>query len=189
MPSSRADAGNEGADSGGQRPRRPHRPHQEAQPVCPICQGMGYVMLDVDTGHPDFGRPRPCVCKHAEIAARQTGLMQKFGSLGPLARLTFDEFDAEPFWLPQEKARNLRSAYDSCQAFAAGPKGWLLLTGTFGCGKTHLAAGIANARLAQQKPALFLVVADLLDHLRATICPAARSNTMISSSRCAPPRC
>lgn len=141
------------------------------EPVCPICHGMGFLLADGDPGDPGFGKPIPCTCKQAEIAARQTGLMKKFGNLGPLTRLTFEEFDPEPFWLPQEKARNLRDALEKCQAYAAQPQGWLLLTGSFGCGKTHLAAAMANARLAQQKPALFLVVADLLDHLRATFGP------------------
>lgn len=160
-----------GEEAGGERRRRPARPQAEPEPVCPICHGMGYVMADADPGAANFGKPIPCVCKQAEIAARQTGLMKKFGNLGPLARLTFDEFDPEPFWLPQEKARNLRAAFDACRTFAVHPTGWLLLTGSFGCGKTHLAAAIANARLADQKPALFLVVADLLDHLRATFGP------------------
>ena len=36
--------------------------------------------------------------------------------------------------------------------YAQEPEGWLLLTGTYGCGKTHLAAAIANARLAMGEP-------------------------------------
>ena len=35
-------------------------------------------------------------------------------------------------------------------------------------GKTHIAAAIANRRIERGHPALFLTVADLLDHLRAT---------------------
>ena len=38
-------------------------------------------------------------------------------------------------------------------------------------GKTHLAAAIANFRSAQGFPAMFVVVPDLLDHLRATFSP------------------
>ena len=44
--------------------------------------------------------------------------------------------------------------------------GWLLLMGTYGCGKTHLAAAIANFAVQMGVPTLFLTVPDLLDWLR-----------------------
>ena len=46
-----------------------------------------------------------------------------------------------------------------------------MLLGGYGCGKTHLAAAIANAVIARGEPALFVVIPDLLDHLRATFGP------------------
>jgi DNA replication protein DnaC len=48
---------------------------------------------------------------------------------------------------------------------------WLFLYGTKGTGKTHLAAAIGNERLQRGQPAIFMVVPDLLDHLRATFNP------------------
>ena len=48
-----------------------------------------------------------------------------------------------------------------------------MLVGGYGCGKTHLAAAIANFRIALGQPALFVVVADLLDYLRATYAPSS----------------
>ncbi len=47
-------------------------------------------------------------------------------------------------------------------------KGWLFLWGGYGCGKTHLAAAIANTAVARNIPTLFLTVPDLLDSLRFT---------------------
>ena len=58
-------------------------------------------------------------------------------------------------------------------AYALAPTGWLLLIGGNGCGKTHLAVAIARERLAADKAVLFLVVPDLLDHLRATYAPGS----------------
>jgi DNA replication protein DnaC len=45
--------------------------------------------------------------------------------------------------------------------------------GEYGCGKTHLAAAIANQREAAGYPSLFVVVPDLLDYLRSTFNPAS----------------
>ncbi|TES81603.1 MAG: AAA family ATPase, partial [Dehalococcoidia bacterium] len=47
----------------------------------------------------------------------------------------------------------------------------LVLQGVNGCGKTHLAAAIANHRFKEGKPVKFVVVPDLLDHLRSTFSP------------------
>ena len=69
------------------------------------------------------------------------------------------------------EAENLRRVYDAVRVYAEEPHGWLVLTGTYGCGKTHLAAAIANHQLAKRQTALFVVVPDLLDHLRSTFNP------------------
>src|SRR5690606_34958531 len=87
---------------------------------------------------------------------------------------TFENFIPEPSHLAPDKAYNLRRAYDTAAYFAQEPEGWLVLSGTYGCGKTHLAAAIANARLAQGEPAIFMIVPDLLDHLRATFNPQSQ---------------
>ncbi len=99
--------------------------------------------------------------------------MQAISALNTLTRLTFASFVPEPSHLPPEKAFNLHRAYDTCVMYACDPEGWLLLTGTYGCGKTHLAAAIANERLAMGEPVIFMIVPDLLDHLRSTFGPAS----------------
>ncbi len=52
--------------------------------------------------------------------------------------------------------------------------GWSFI-GTYGCGKTHLAAAIANYQLTVpgRSIPMFVVVPDLLDHLRATFSPTS----------------
>ncbi len=114
------------------------------QTTCAICGGAGFVVPDLPLGHPDFGKAVPCICREEEHAVRHMRLLQKMSSLGPLGRLTFETFIPEPSHLSSDRTYNLRRAFDTCAYFAQEPEGWLLLTGTFGCGKTHLAAAIAN---------------------------------------------
>jgi DNA replication protein DnaC len=132
--------------------------------VCPICGGTGFVREDVPIGHPDFGRVFPCQCRLAELAARRLADLRVAGDVGSLARFTFDSLIPD---VPGDPRRTLRSAYDAALAFAGEPRGWLVLLGGVGCGKTHLAAAIANHCTTQGRPAVFAVVPDLLDHLRA----------------------
>ena len=91
-----------------------------------------------------------------------------------LRNMTFDNFDHKRLELPAEQRQNLRQAYNLAVEFARSPEGWLIFQGVNGCGKTHLAAAIANYRLAQGKPVFFVVVPDLLDHLRSTFSPDSR---------------
>lgn len=144
---------------------------RETTPPCPICGGLGFVVPDLPIGHPDYGRAVPCRCRAQELQARRLRALQSMSMVESLKRLTFEHFHPEPSHLPPDKQINLRRAYETCVNFAANPEGWLLLTGGYGCGKTHLAAAIANARLAMGQPAIFMVVPDLLDHLRAAFGP------------------
>lgn len=91
-----------------------------------------------------------------------------------LRNMTFDSFDHKRLDLPPEQRQNLRQAFNLAVEFARSPEGWLIFQGVNGCGKTHLAAAIANYQLAQGKPAFFVVVPDLLDHLRSTFSPDSK---------------
>jgi DNA replication protein DnaC len=91
-----------------------------------------------------------------------------------LRNMTFDNFDHKRMDLPPEERQNLRQAFNLAVDFARSPEGWLIFQGVNGCGKTHLAAAIVNYRLAQGKPVLFVVVPDLLDHLRSTFSPDSK---------------
>jgi len=91
-----------------------------------------------------------------------------------LRNMTFDSFDHKRLDLPPEQRQNLRTAFDQALEFARSPEGWLIFQGVNGCGKTHLAAAIANHQLAQGKPVFFVVVPDLLDHLRSTFSPDSK---------------
>ncbi|MFC1911499.1 ATP-binding protein [Chloroflexota bacterium] len=91
-----------------------------------------------------------------------------------IRNMNFDNFDHKRMELPLEDRENLREAFRLAVEFARSPEGWLIFQGVNGCGKTHLAAAIANYQLAQGKPAFFVVVPDLLDHLRSTFSPDSK---------------
>jgi DNA replication protein DnaC len=96
--------------------------------------------------------------------ARRTRL-ERISNLGSLTRFTFDAL------VPAGRAGEsawFERAYEAARAFAAEPEGWLVFSGPSGSGKTHLAAAVANARIDLGEPALFMVVPDFLDHLRAS---------------------
>lgn len=141
--------------------------------VCPICGGTGYVCRDVPVGHPDFGRAFPCECKKTEMKSRHQDTLRELSNLGNLSRMTFDDFAPEGYGLNESLGSNLQHAYQRAKAFAEKPEGWLMFKGAYGCGKTHLAAAIANRLLERGKRVLFIVVPDLLDHLRSTYRPGA----------------
>jgi DNA replication protein DnaC len=97
--------------------------------------------------------------------------LQAMSNLEAMSRYTFESFRPDGHGLTEDKRLNLRKTYEAARAFAADPQGWLVFVGGYGCGKTHLAAAIANEQLARGRGVLFVVVPDLLDHLRATYSP------------------
>ncbi|MGB2695124.1 MAG: ATP-binding protein [Dehalococcoidia bacterium] len=141
--------------------------------ACPDCHGARFVYLDVPLDHPDFGKAIACRCVGQEDVDVRLTRLQRYSNLGPLTRLTFENLirrgrSADP----RDQARFQRCAQDA-EEFAKDPHGWLVLVGPSGCGKTHVAAAIANRSVELGTPALFVVVPDLLDHLRAAYKPDA----------------
>jgi len=138
---------------------------------CPICNGAGFVHPLLSSGKPDFRRVVPCRCvQEALDKERQTHLL-RYSNLGTLTRFTFENL------LPEGRSGNplnqeqFARAYRVAKAFAAQPRGWLILVGPSSCGKTHLAAAIVNERISQGQLAFFISTPDLLDRLRSAFNP------------------
>ncbi|MGE0228643.1 MAG: ATP-binding protein [Dehalococcoidia bacterium] len=136
--------------------------------VCRLCDGARFVRVTADPDSPDFGRAVPCQCAQVEDDRERQERLLRYSRLGALARFTFDTLMPRGRSTRRDAQERYAHAVDAARRFADHPEGWLVLTGVPGCGKTHLAAAIANHAIANGQPALFLSVADLLDQLRAS---------------------
>jgi DNA replication protein DnaC len=139
-------------------------------PNCPHCGGAGYIRYDVPVGHEKFGKLESCVCRAKDVAESARSRLFAMSNLERLSHLTFENFNRRgnkkaKFMTPQE-SEELDHALMVSEEFARVRKGWLLLEGGYGCGKTHLAAAIANDSVNHGVPTLFITVPDLLDSLR-----------------------
>ena len=114
---------------------------------------------------PDYRNPTQ-EAQHSELS-----------SLANMQNMTFANFDLRKSEsLSEQDTRSLEKAFQAAQVFAKDPQGWLVFTGEYGCGKTHLAAAIAKFAVDMGIPTQFTTVPDLLDHLRATFNPASTTS-------------
>jgi DNA replication protein DnaC len=148
---------------------KPSSPHHDlpGDPNCPLCAGIGYLRSDLPPGHPDFGRLDICSCRQSQVTQLVRQRLFALSNLEELRHLTFENFYSRGrtgLW-PQQ-ADSLEQACNQAKHFAQSMDGWLLFQGEFGCGKTHLAAAIANFAVSMGVPSLFITVPDLLDSLR-----------------------
>jgi len=136
-----------------------------------LCGGLGYVRQDLPVGHPDFGKLFRCPQLPVDPQRRET--LRKLGNLEAFIDKRFDNFFVSLPLLTPVQVQSLHMALTVAQDYAADPRGWLLLEGSYGVGKTHLAAAIANQRLEHEEAVLFITTPDLLDHLRSTYGPSS----------------
>ena len=143
----------------------------------------------------------PCKCKEQEILHARIARLNSISHTHQATQgQTFETFTAndDVLWqayqsgikngLPrlrdfkyEESRSGLERHYSevlyTAKRFADNPKclgrdkDWLVVWGLYGCGKTHLALAVFNHRLRHYQDAAFIVVPDLLAHLRATFNP------------------
>lgn len=122
-------------------------------------------------GDPRFGRLESCVCRASEIIDGARDRLYAISNLDKLKHLKFENFNISgnpkgKHIASQLEKDNRAYAKDICEEFARSLSGWILLEGSYGSGKTHLAAAIANSCVEKNVPTLFITVPDLLDSLR-----------------------
>jgi len=121
----------------------------------------------VPVGDPDFGKLDICTCRQSDVTETVRSRLFSLSHLDELKELTFETFQPRGRkGLGVEQINSLEWAFNRARQYAGSLQGWLLITGGYGCGKTHLAAAIANFAVGMGVPTLFLTVPDLLDTLR-----------------------
>jgi len=136
-------------------------------PNCEICSGVGYYRLDLPIVHPKFGQLQVCSCRQGDLNQAAHQRLFAMSNLDELQHLTFENFKPRGrTGLGPIEAQSLEAAYQSAQQFSRSLDGWLVLQGGYGCGKTHLAAAVANFVVDLGISTLFITVPDLLDFLR-----------------------
>lgn len=138
---------------------------------CERCKDTGWLLLVQSDNDP--GRLVPCACRQDQIEQRRVARLRRTSHIEHLGNMTFDRFLVTPYSLIDMESRQreamelaLKRAFSATRQFAVDPRGWLILSGGCGTGKTHLAAAIANERISNGLPALFISVPDLFDYLR-----------------------
>jgi DNA replication protein DnaC len=132
------------------------------------------VRHDVEIGHPLFGKMARCPNNPQSQDEQLLNRLRRTGNLEAFKEKSFDNFTINEMHKPIER-ESLVYALMSAKRFAEQLDGWLLLEGSYGCGKTHLAAAVANARLDKGDNVLFITAPDLLDHLRSAYAPNSES--------------
>jgi DNA replication protein DnaC len=142
-------------------------PNRPGDPNCPECGGIGFVRRNAPVGHPDFGRVDICRCRQEEVMRATYQRLYRLSNLDAFRGMDFENFNTVGLvGMNEDQVRSLNTARNAAQYFSQNLDGWLLLLGSYGVGKTHLAAAIANFGVGLGVPTLFLTVPDLLDWLR-----------------------
>lgn len=137
-------------------------------PDCPICHGIGFVTYDRPIGDPEFGRIQPCSCRKRLSREEQNIIQARRSNLIGYTEMTFERFNVDGRGQLRDGERQaLKLAKNAALNFANRLGGWLMFTGHYGTGKTHLAAAIANHCMMNGIDCLFQPVPDLLDWIRS----------------------
>lgn len=122
--------------------------------LCQTCKNARHVRRAVGIKHPDFGITFPCpACCRDERTPEE-----KMRAFGFQWIKSFEQWQPEP---------NLNPAIKALLDLVRGERWVVMLQGSVGCGKTHLATATAYELVRGGKTAAFWNVPDLLDAIRA----------------------
>jgi DNA replication protein DnaC len=129
--------------------------------ACPVCGGTERLQVNVPYVDLSFGKSTPCSSLEEQQKILRQQRLRQAANIDAFRDCTFKTFNYRIFGVQEAVRMSL--------AYAIQPQGWLLLVGPCGCGKTHLAAAIANQCLDGGVQVFFTTAPDLLDALRAAL--------------------
>lgn len=140
--------------------------------IC-CCGGMRFIRVNVPMGHPMFGKAIPCICQRSAMERERADRMRRRCGMSDaeLRQWQFELFVPQKCYVPDGQDRaavisTMKQYKTICEQFAADPSGWLVLQGSAGVGKTHLAYAIAARALERGKAVFAHNVPEILDMLR-----------------------
>ena len=146
--------------------------HSQPAAACSVCDGTGWKQVAIPG---KASRMTRCDCR---ISARNQQLLEKAGIPARYKNCTLANFNLEM----HEISLSVRNAHRDAQRFVQEyplEKQGMLLIGSIGVGKTHLAVGMIQA-LMQDKgvPCRFCDYRELLKEIQASYNPASESTEM-----------
>lgn len=128
--------------------------------ICPACLGMRFIVSDSGGSKPSRAVQCPLGCNHE---AAQAQLNRLCGLAGEQLKLGFKHS-----WNPRI-APAVNAILESLAE--EPPAGFILLSGPYGCGKSHLLAAAVNAAISKRWSAVYFSSEELLDHFRRAYAP------------------
>jgi DNA replication protein DnaC len=129
---------------------------------CPLCEGTGWKKVSMNRGVPTVA---PCAC---QVAARTAYLLKRAEFPAQYDHCTLDNFDLEFPSATQTLNRALIAARKFVEQYPVEKEG-MLLRGSCGTGKTHLAIAILKELIQKKKvTCLFRGYSALLKQIQAT---------------------
>lgn len=128
----------------------------EEPKLCERCKGIGFIIHDLPVEHKDFGKAFACKCT---LAKMQTRRWANCGVPESHRNETFATFNP----------KLAKEAYDAALDLTMDKIKLLILCGSCGVGKTHLAHAIVISAIDIHVNAKFIRAKDWLDELKGKI--------------------
>lgn len=135
----------------------------KCQPQCTRCGGLGVYYRDVAASHPDFGKAITCGCATHRLGAKRRERLMKLDGLTEEER----EYRLSDYEITPQN----RDAYNAVTKASAQQRGFILVEGPYGVGKSRLLIGVVNECREDGALAIYASMSEILDYLRDAFNP------------------
>lgn len=134
-------------------------------PYCSVCRGARYLK---ESGYdPRYQSRRNLIrcpaCQDLTSTIRQNRLAARAGLTAAQREVTFEK------WMPVPPLRDTSAIVSFLAEWADDPRGWVVLRGIPGSGKTHLGLAVANRLISREQDCMWCYPAELVLRLRQKI--------------------